>query len=65
MERLDKLIYLLIGLCVFSCTYRPVSIQPKHIEKAIFSEEEKKIINAHFKPDTTDMKIESVKIQTH
>ena len=54
---------LLIGLFMFSCSNQ--NNQYQKIEKPIFSEEEQKLINTHFKPDTTNKKIESVKIQTH
>ena len=39
--------------------------QEEKIKGSVFSEQEQKIINDHFKSDTTNTKIESVKIQTH
>tara|TARA_B100001250_G_scaffold363189_1_gene342395 strand:- start:42 stop:224 length:183 start_codon:yes stop_codon:yes gene_type:complete len=54
---------LLFGLFMLSCNSQ--NNKYKKIEEPVFSKEEQKIINTHFKPDTTNTKIESVKIQTH
>ena len=55
--------YLLFGLFMFNCCSQ--NNQEQKIKGSVFSEEEQKIISTHFKPDTTNTKIESVKIQTH
>ena len=55
--------YLLFWLFIFNgCSQ---DNQEQKIKGSVFSEEEQKIINTYFKPDTTNTKIESVKIQTH
>ena len=55
--------FLLMILFIFSCNH--AAYQVNYAEKNLFSTDEKAVIDTYFNIDTTNTKIESIKIQTH
>lgn len=55
--------FLLMILFIFSCNHS--AYQVNDTEQNLFSTDEQAVIDTYFNIDTTNNKIESIKIQTH